>query len=412
MGIKEDLINVKHILVSLCSKLTGGEKRRAAAEIAKAYGRGGQRFVSKELGMSRNTIRKGEKEIESGEIIEDKFNARGRKKKTDELPELEAHIRSILDAQSQADPKFQTGKLYTNISIAEVRKQLIEQYDYNDEELPAVRTLNSIINDMNYTVKSVKKSTPLKKIPETDMIFDNLDRIHKLAAEDDEVVRLSIDTKDRVKVGDFSRGGKSRVEVNACDHDFGDEYVTPFGIMDVKSKNVEISISETKVTADFMVDRIEEYWVANGYSGTGKSVLLNADNGPENNSSRTQFIKRMVQFSVTHDTPVTLAYYPPYHSKYNPIERVWGVLEQHWNGSLLDTKETVVKYAETMTYDKQHPVVKLIDQVYETGVKVGKAAMKIYENALERVAGLSKWFVRISPQKCLGICSNESASLG
>jgi hypothetical protein len=209
------------------------------------------------------------------------------------------------------------------------------------------------------------------------MIFENLSRIHEQAAGDDDVVRLSIDTKDRVKIGDYSRGGTSRVEVNAYDHDFGDDYVTPFGIMDVKSKEVEISLSETKVTADFMVDRIEEYWVAHGYSGSGKSLLLNTDNGSENNSSRTQFIKRMVLFSVAHNTPVTLAYDPPYHSKYNPIERGWGVLEQHWNGSLLDTKETVAQFAKTMTYDKQHPVVKITDKVYELGIKVGEVGMAL-----------------------------------
>ena len=92
-----------------------------------------------------------------------------------------------------------------------------------------------------------------------------------------------------------------------------------------------------------------------------------------------------------------LAYYPPYHSKYNPIERVWGVLEQHWNGGLLDTTKTVEEYIKTMTYAGLHPTVKVIKRVYETGVKVGKKAMLIYENALERISGLEKWFVRISP---------------
>jgi hypothetical protein len=189
--------------------------------------------------------------------------------------------------------------------------------------------------------------------------------VHEKAAEEEDTVRLSIDTKDRVKIGDFSRGGKSRAEVKAYDHDFGDEYVTPFGIYDVKKKTVDISLSETKVTADFMVDRLCEYWEANGYDGGEKILLLNADNGPENNSSRTQFIKRMVEFSAEYETKVILVYYPPYHSKYNPIERVWGVLEQHWNGTLLDSKDTVMKYIQSMTYDKKTPKVSIIEQAYE-----------------------------------------------
>ena len=359
--------------------------------------------MSEEFQMSRNTVRKGMREIETGEEAVDKFGERGRKKSTEKLPDLEKHIREVFDAQSQADPKLQTSRLYTNMSIRELRKQLIIQHGYTDEELPSERTLCSIANELKYTVRTVKKTAPLKKVPETDLIFENLARVHENAADDDSVVRLSIDTKDRVKIGNFSRGGTSRVDVKAYDHDFGDEYVTPFGIMDVKEKTVDISICTTSVTADFMVDRLEEYWIANGYSGMGRTLLLNADNGVENSSNRTQFIKRMVQFSADHNTPITLVYYPPYHSKYNPIERVWGVLELHWNGALLDSAETVEKYTQTMTYAQKSPNVSIITQVYEKGVRVAKQAMKIYEQALERIAGLEKWFVRITPQKSLEV---------
>ena len=397
--IAESMKTVKYLFKGILEKLVGGNKRRAAAEIAIEYGVGGQSFVAKELQISRNTVRKGINEIKTGEIIEDRFSERGRKKVTEKLPEIEKDISEIMEGQSQADPKFQTTRLYTNMSIKELKKQLIKRNKYTCEELPSERTLNTITNDMKYTVRTVKKTKPKEKIPETDFIFENLDRLHKEAAEDDEIVRLSVDTKDRVKIGKFSRGGTSRVGVEAYDHDFGDEYVTPFGIMDVKEKTVDVSLSTTKVTADFMVDRLEEYWLRKGYSG--KTLLLNADNGPENNSSRTQFVKRMIQFSIDNNTPVILAYYPPYHSKYNPIERFWGILEQHWNGSLLDSKDVVLKYLQTTTYDGKTPNVAVITRPYKKGVKVGEKAMKIYERALERIAGLEKWFIRISPKKSM-----------
>ena len=80
------------------------------------------------------------------------------------------------------------------------------------------------------------------------------------------------------------------------------------------------------------------------------------------------------------------------------------MLEQHWNGELLDTKEAVVKYAESMTYAAKHPTVRLIEEVYETGVKVGKKLMRFYEKTLERMAGLEKWFIRILPAKAIEIC--------
>jgi hypothetical protein len=92
-----------------------------------------------------------------------------------------------------------------------------------------------------------------------------------------------------------------------------------------------------------------------------------------------------------------LAYYPPYHSKYNPIERVWGVLENHWNGELLESVEKALGLARTMTYKGIHPVVQLVKGTYQTGVKLTKKAMKFYEDMIERLPGLEKWFVTIPP---------------
>ena len=407
MSLPESMQAVKHILSSVAGKITNGAKRReAAAEIAKEYGYGGQTFAAKELQMSRNTVRKGERELESGEKAEDRFDQRGRKKATEKHPEMEGQIKAILDSQSQVDPKFQTDRLYTNMSIGEIRNQLIKQYGYTDEELPTERTLDTLVNKMGYTVKTVKKSKTIKKIEETELIFENLNRVHEITKEDDSTVRLSIDAKDRVKLGEFSRGGTSRVRVEAYDHDFSDEYITPFGIMDVKSKTTEVYLAQ-KVTADFMADMLENYWTENGYSNSGKKLLLNLDNGPECESHRTQFMKRMIEFSIDHNTEVVLAYYPPYHSKYNPIERVWGALEIHWGGELLDSIDTVKRYIETATYDKKHLKAEIIKIAYETGIKVNKKIMQLYEKALERIAGLEDYFVRISPKRCMEMLPYE-----
>ena len=64
-------------------------------------------------------------------------------------------------------------------------------------------------------------------------------------------------------------------------------------------------------------------------------------------SRRTQFMKRIVEFAQRHCLNLRLAYYPPYHSKYNPIERTWGILENHWNGSILDEISTVLQFAQS-----------------------------------------------------------------
>src|SRR4051794_11183142 len=127
------------------------------------------------------------------------------------------------------------------------------------------------------------------------------------------------------------------------------------------------------------------------------TLVINLDNGPENHSRRTQFMQRLVEFVQRYGLTVRLAYYPPYHSKYNAIERCWGILENHWNGSLLDTVEAVVQFARTMTWKGQHPVVALVTTLYQSGVKLTKDAMALVEAQLTRLPDLEKWFVDIAP---------------
>lgn len=133
-------------------------------------------------------------------------------------------------------------------------------------------------------------------------------------------------------------------------------------------------------------------------------MLLNQANGPENHSRRTQFRKRLVEFAQRYHLNVRLADYPPYHSQDNPIERTWGILENHWNGSILDEIDTVVKIAQTMTWKGQHPVVQLVTQTDQTGVKLTNQAMAEVETQIQRLTGLvindeelnlGKWFVDI-----------------
>lgn len=81
-------------------------------------------------------------------------------------------------------------------------------------------------------------------------------------------------------------------------------------------------------------------------------LQLKVDNGPESSGVRTQFLKRMVEFAEQISKPIHLLYYPPYHSKYNPIERCWGILERHWNGAKLTDALTMMLWAESMTSER------------------------------------------------------------
>jgi transposase len=211
------------------------------------------------------------------------------------------------------------------------------------------------------------------------------------------VLRVSIDAKATVKVGPFSRGGKSRVPVAAADHDFQPEAtVTPVGILLPALDELFLYGVTSRVTSDCLVDRLAQWWEAvRARFPHITTLVLNVDNGPENHSRRTQFMARLVAFARRYRLTVRLAYYPPYHSKYNPIERCWGILERHWNGTLLDAVETVQRFAETMTWKGRHPAVELVTAAYERGVTLTQEAMAAVEAELTRLPGLEKWFVDI-----------------
>jgi hypothetical protein len=212
-------------------------------------------------------------------------------------------------------------------------------------------------------------------------------------------LRLSLDAKATVLIGAYSRRGKSRLVVKAMDHDFRPaDKVTPYGILLPDHDRLYLYFTRGPVTSDFIVDCLQDCWrqICVDFPQI-QTLVLHQDNGPENHSRRTQFMQRLVQFADTFQLNIHLAYYPPYHSKYNPIERVWGSLEQHWNGALLDSLTAVLGFAQSMTWHQKHPVINFMQQTYQKSVRLSQAAMCELEKRLERLAGLEKYFVSIRP---------------
>jgi transposase len=238
---------------------------------------------------------------------------------------------------------------------------------------------------------------PPKRVKQTDAIFDQLKLVNPQADRADDTLRISIDAKATVNIGPFSRRGRSRTKTKAADHDFKPEAtLTPFGIFLPQYDDLWLYMARSKVTSDFIVDRLEQWWqeVRLRFLSV-RTLVINPDNGPENHSRRTQFLKRIVEFARKFGLVVQLAYYPPYHSKYNPIERCWGILEMHWNGSLLDSIEAVVGFAGSMTWKGKHPRVSVVETIYNNGVRLKPKEMKALESEVVRLAGLGKWFVDI-----------------
>jgi hypothetical protein len=153
------------LFIETAATLRGGERRRFMARTVHELGPGGQRRAERELGWCRGTIRKGLHELTSGFACADAYHARGRKRAEEHLPHLLDDITAIVDSQSQADPQFRTNRLYTRLSAAEVRRQLILQKGYTDAALPTAETIGAKLNALGYWPKKVAKTQPQKRSP-------------------------------------------------------------------------------------------------------------------------------------------------------------------------------------------------------------------------------------------------------
>jgi hypothetical protein len=172
----------------------------------------------------------------------------------------------------------------------------------------------------------------------------------------------------------------------------------PFGILDVLGDQLSIYFGQSAETSDFIVDCLEAWWGEyQGYYPGIETLAIDLDGGPAVRSNRTQFIKRMGQFVDNTGVSVHLIYYPPYHSKYNPIERCWAALENYWNGSLLTSIEEALQWASNMTWNGFEPLVHLIEGIYAKQISVPDGELEPYKQQWQRSESLPKWDIKIVP---------------
>ena len=199
-------------------------------------------------------------------------------------------------------------------------------------------------------------------------------------------------------------GGKTRTDgegavTKGWDHDPpAKEKLVPFGILMVASGALMLRFGSHE-TSDAWADAPQMGWrQVRGGLGHIKRLVIYLDNGPKNSGRRTQFLKRMVQLADWSGLEIHLVYYPPYHSKYNRIERCWSALEKKWNGVLLRDLKVVLQCALRMTWKGLHPTVRRLHGEYPDGVRVSAKEMKPYKARLQRSATLPKYDITIKPR--------------
>ncbi len=196
------------LIRSAARRLTGFQRRAFQAEVAVALCDGNARLAERRFGWGRETVQKGLHERHTGLRCLEDFVARGERRVEDKDPRLAADIRAICEPHSYADPSLKSSRRYTNLSAAEVRTALIAK-GHAEADLPAERTMRAILNRMNFRLKRIRKGKPLKKVEDTDAIFANVVAVREQARADPATLEISMDTKAKVALGEYVRGGKN-----------------------------------------------------------------------------------------------------------------------------------------------------------------------------------------------------------
>jgi hypothetical protein len=207
MEVTADQIDA--LLRSGARRLTGYQRRLFQAEVTTELCGGSARVAERRFGWGRDTVEKGLHESLKGVRCVEDFAARGRRRSEDKDPQLATDIRAIVEPHAYADPELKSSRRYTNLSAAEVREALIAK-GHAEAGLPSERTMRDILNRMNDRLKRIQKGKPLKKTKETDAIFANVKEVREQARNDPETLEISMDTKAKVGLGDYARGGKNQ----------------------------------------------------------------------------------------------------------------------------------------------------------------------------------------------------------
>jgi hypothetical protein len=189
-------------------RLKGHQRRLFQAEVAEALCNGSPRAAERRFGFDRNAVATGMYEAQSGIRCAENFAARAKPPVEVKDPQLAADVKAIVEPATQADPEVKSARRYTNLSAREVLEALKSQKGYTDDRLPSERTMRDVLNRLGYRLKRIVKAKPLKKLPETDAVFANVEAVHEQYKDDPETVEISTDAKSKVNEGDYSRGGK------------------------------------------------------------------------------------------------------------------------------------------------------------------------------------------------------------
>jgi hypothetical protein len=315
------------------------------------------------------------------------------------VPHLEANFLAVLADHTAGDPMRQ-GVKWTNLTQGQIAERLAEV------GTPVSTTVvKQLLRKHGYIKRKARKSMAMGKHPDRNRQFENIAKLkQEYLAVGDPI--LSIDSKKKELLGDFYREGRLYTQevIGTFDHDFpsaASGVVIPHGLYDVGRNVGHVNLGTSHDTSEFACDSILHWWESRGRANYPRatSILLLCDGGGSNSASQYLFKEDLQRLADRMGIEIRVAHYPPYASKYNPIEhRLFPHLTRVCQGVILHTVGLVKELMErAKTSTGLEVTVDILDGVYQTGRKYAanfKETMKIVFDEV-----LPKWNYRAVPRE-------------
>jgi len=397
--------SVEQTMRAFSQSLRENDRRRYAAVEAAKLGHGGTEYISSILGIDPKTIRQGQRDLEDlpgRPTTRVRAPGGGRKPRLEQDPKIDADFRTVLVEHTAGSPTEES-LIWTNLTKTEIVDLMQECGSYI-----SVHIVDQLLDLHGFHQRKAQRMEPLVRHPDRNSQFETIARLQRAYFDSGNPI-LSMDLKSREVLGNFFRTGTlwTRQTIRVFDHDleeFAQGVALPHGLYDLKQNCGYIHIGTSHDTSEFACDCLRDWWERFGraaYPGA-TSLLVLCDGGGSNPAdtarSQAHLFRTDLQRLVNDlGLEIRVAHYPPYASKYNPIEhRVFPHLSRVCRGVILQSVDLVVELMrKAQTQTGLSVVVDLLDKVYETGRRFSEAAKDAVN--LVRDAVLPRWNYRILP---------------
>jgi len=401
------------IMLRYYLSLNERDRRRYAGVEALKLGHGGQNYIAKVLECSKRTVRKGAAEASGlpmravkkkigrlpSESVKIRKKGGGRKSYWVSYPEIDDQFLSVLRDHTAGDPMDEK-VIWTNLREKEIVKALQNEYGVKVSR----NVVRQLLKKHGYRLRKAQKRKSMKKnVPDRNEQFDN---ILKLKSEYQKTGNpiVSMDTKKKEYLGNFYRDGHlyTLEELQVLDHDFpsfAEGVIIPHSLYDLKLNKGYVQVGTSRDTSEFACDSFRHWWYTYGSKNypNATSILVLCDGGGSNSSRHYLFKQDLQLLADEIGVEIRIAHYPPYCSKYNPIEhRLFPHVTRACQGVIFSSLEVVTDLiSKTNTETGLKVFVHVIDKVYETGRKVTETFKSTMRIVFDKV--LPKWNYRAIP---------------